>query len=220
MHRSIEQVLRDHPHPYLTDIELRSLLDGTPNSRYGKVKRMLAQGKLLHVRRGLYCITKEIGYTKLPHSFALAQYIYGPSFISLESALSYHGLIPEAVYTTTSACGRRSKEFDTPLGIFSFQQVPLQNLYTQVLRVDENGNQFFIAKPWRAICDYVYCYRKGWQGIDPLINSLRIEPEDLPELHDEECQLLVEYYQRDRVRRFLKGVQADWRVLKESGQIL
>src|SRR5438270_12510241 len=125
MAKILERALQNYPRPYLTDIELERLLGGTPDSRYGKVKRMLVQGKLLHIRRGLYCITRELGYLQKPSLLEMAQYIYGPSFISLESALSYHNLIPEAVYTTTSVTSKRSKEFKTPLGYFSYRQVPL-----------------------------------------------------------------------------------------------
>ncbi len=205
----LDRILQHYPHPYLTDAELETLLDGTVDSRYGKVKRMLAQGKLLHIRRGLYCLTKEMGYLKKPHSFELAQYIDGPSYISLESALNYHHLIPEAVYTTTSAMGKRSKEFATPLGIFSYRPVPLEELYTEVELIEENGYKFFMAKPWKAICDYVFCYKKDWISLEPLLNNLRINMENLPALRKEEIQLLDEYYHHARVNRFLKGVQRD-----------
>src|SRR5579863_1173434 len=100
---SLERTLQGYPRPYLTDAELEALLEGTPDSRYGKVKRLLAQGKLLHIRRGLYCLTDMLGYLIKPHPFELAQYIYGPSYISFESALSFYQLIPETVYTVTSA---------------------------------------------------------------------------------------------------------------------
>jgi hypothetical protein len=209
MTNSLERKLRNYPHPYLTDSEVENLIDGTRDSRYSKVKRMLAQGKLLHIKRGLYCITDEIGYFKKPHPFELAQYIYGPSFISLESALSYHNLIPEAVYTTTSATGKRFKEIKTPLGHFSYQQVPLKDLYTEVALIKDNENTFFMAKPWRAICDYIYCHRKNWYSLDPLIKSLRINVENLPHLRHEEIQLLDEYYHQNRMSRFLKNIQKE-----------
>lgn len=209
MVKLLERMLQNHPRPYLTDAELETLLDSSPDSRYGKVKRMLAQGKLLHIRRGLYCITKEIGYVKKPHPFELAQYIYGPSYISLESALSYHNLIPEAVYTTTSASGKRSKEFATPLGRFSYRQLPLKDLFTEVELIEENEYKFFMAKPWKAICDYVFCYKKDWINLEPLVNNLRINLENLPALRDEEIQVLDEYYHHSRVNRFLKNIQRD-----------
>jgi predicted transcriptional regulator of viral defense system len=212
---TLERVLRNYPHPYVTDSELENLLDGTANSRYSKVKRMVAQGKLLHIRRGLYCITNEIGHIKKPHPYELAQYIYGPSFVSLESALSYHHLIPEAVYTTTSVTGKRSKEFKTPLGIFSYRRVPLENLYTEVLLIKENEYKFYMAKPWRAICDYLYCYRQDWNSLDPFIKSLRINLENLPDLHLEEIQLLDEYYHQSRMSQFLKRIQKEWNPLEK-----
>lgn len=212
---SLEQMLLKYPRPFLTNIELESLFGGTPDRRYSKVKRMLAQNKLLHIRRGLYCLTKELGYFKKPNSFELAQYIYGPSFISLESALSYHHLIPETVYTTTSVTSKRSKSFETPLGIFSYRQVPLEELYTEVMLIKENEQQFFIAKPWRAICDYIFCYRLNWNSLDPIINSLRIEINNLPVLRIEEIQLLDEYYHHSRISRFLKGIRTDLKSINE-----
>src|SRR5580692_8559792 len=135
------KTLQTYPRPYLSDADLEVLLDGTPDSRYGKIKRLLAQGKLLHVRRGLYCLTEELGYLTKPHSLELAQHIYGPSYISLESALSFHRLIPEAVYTVTSATAKRSKEFRTPLGVFSYLRLPLESFYVEVELIKENGRQ-------------------------------------------------------------------------------
>lgn len=219
--RSLELTLQHHPRPYLTEVELDILLKGTRDSRYGKVKRLLAQGKLIRIRRGLYSPTEAMGCFKKPHSFELAQYIYGPSCISLESALSYHRLIPEAVYTITSVVGKRSKEFNTPLGVFSYCQLPLHDLYTEVERIHEKEHTFYLAKPWRAVCDYVYYYRKDWDSFSPLLNSLRMNIENLPILQREEMQLLEDYYQHHRLSRFLKGIQKDnyYRAMKRGGGV-
>jgi hypothetical protein len=202
--KSLEQFLRALPRPFFTDGELQSLLDSSPDSRYGKVKRLLAKGKLLNVKRGLYCLT-DMGVK--PHPYELAQYICGPSYISLESALNYHQLIPEAVYTVTSATGSRSRQFNTPLGVFSYLHLPLENLYTEVELINENGRKFFMAKPWKAICDYVYCYKKNWDSLHPLSESLRINLDDLPLLRNEEMQMLDEYYHQKRLSRFLNAIR-------------
>lgn len=202
-----DRMLQRFPRPYITHAEMEALLGGTPDSRYGKIKRLLAQGKLLHIRRGLYCLTDQVGYLTRPHPFELAQYIYGPSYISLESALSYHQLIPETVYTVTSVTGGRTKDFKTPLGLFSYLHCPLENLYTEVTLVKENGYQFFMAKPWKAICDYVYCYKKNEHSLKTLLESLRINQEDLPLLRREGVQLLEEYYHHTRITRFLKTME-------------
>lgn len=203
----LEHKLRQLPRPFLTDIELGAILGGTAASQYGKIKRLLAQGTLIHLRRGLYALNKDLGHIKDHHPFEIAQFIYGPSYISLESALSYHGLIPEAVYTTTSVCIKRSKNFNTPLGNFSFQSMPITEFYTQVAHINENGYQFLIAEPWKAICDYVYCYKKDWHNLSPLYDSLRIELENLPILKDNEAQALDDYYHHKRLHRFIKGIK-------------
>ena len=196
---------------YLTDNELATLLDGTANSRYGKVKRLLADGKLIRIRRGLYWVPSTTGSPEKPHPFELAQCIYYPSYISLESALSFHGLIPEAVYVITSVCTKRSKTFHTPLGHFSYQHLPPENFYIEVELVKKDQFQFLIAKPWKAICDYIYCYKKEWDSVDPLLQSLRISREDLPALRFEEIELLMEYYHQNRVVKFLKSIQREFK---------
>lgn len=202
MKKDIEKLLRQHPQPYLTDLELATYLGGTPDSRYGKVKRLLSRKVLLHIRRGLYFIVNKDEL----HPFVLAQRIYGPSYISLESALSYHQLIPEAVYTHTSVTSRRSKQFETPLGIFSYQHLPLKPLFIEVELVKKNGHTFFIAKPWKAILDYVYCHKKEWNSLGSMLADLRMNVKDLAVLSKQDIELFDEYYHHSRINRFLKAV--------------
>lgn len=85
----------------------------------------MQKGVLVKIRRGLYTI--NLPFKEPPDTFELAEIIYGPSYISMESALSYHGWIPEAVYTITSATTRRKKLFKTPLGVFAFFNFPVNN---------------------------------------------------------------------------------------------
>lgn len=197
------QVLKN-PTQLLSYTELPSILGNTADSRYSKLKRWVNQGTLLRMRRGLYYVVNNLG--DKPHPFEIAQYIYGPSYISFESALSYHQLIPEAVYTTTSACVRRSKMFHTPLGAFSYLHLPLENFYFDVQLIEQNNRRFFVANPWKAICDYVYFYKKEWHDTQPLSQSLRIDLDELPPLTEEHKETLNEYYQQKRIQRFLKGI--------------
>lgn len=193
------------PRKFITDTEIDQLISGTADSRYGKVKRYLAQGKLLRIRRGLYCINNNL-VSATPNLFELAQYIYGQSYISFESALSYHGLIPERVYTTTSATSKRSKEFKTPLGVFSYIHLPSDNLYVHVELLELNNSKFFMATPWKAICDYIFYYKKDWKGLRPLEESLRVSVEELPMLSEADVRVLGEYYKSKRIKLFLEEV--------------
>ena len=157
---NLERTLRRQQKSFYTDTELRALLLGTLHSKKAIIKRAVQQHLLIRLKRGLYCVNSEISRKKL-HSFELAQFIYGPSCISLESVLSYHGLIPEAVYTTTSVTIKCSKSFKTPLGIYDFHKVPTENFLIHVNRIEINHSLYFMASPWRALLDFIYCYKKN-----------------------------------------------------------
>ncbi len=211
MTSQLEQKLRNYPKLYITDSELPALLEGSSDdSRHGQVKRALAKGVLLRIRRGLYAIPRGLFGRQTLHPFELALKIYGPSYISLESALSYHHLIPEAVYTITSVTPKRATKFNTPLGLFTYTHLPPENFFVEVERREEEGQLnktiFFMATPWKAITDYVFCYKKNWNSLDPLVNSLRIEPESLPVLDQNLLDNLESYYKSVRITKFLRGV--------------
>src|ERR1035437_9472555 len=133
MQRLTEIILRKVPAHILSDYELAILLEGSPHRRYGLVKRALASGELIQVRRGLYAVAPAISGRPMD-LFSLAGRIYGPSYVSLESALSDQGLIPEAVHAVTSVTAKRSAEFQTPLGVFSYTRIPHFGLFTGVER--------------------------------------------------------------------------------------
>jgi predicted transcriptional regulator of viral defense system len=210
MDNLLKNTLREYPFNTITDVDLELLMDGTPHSRYSKVKRLIKQGKLLHIRRGLYCLTESLGHPEKPHQFELAQRIYAPSYISFESALSYHQLIPERVYTVTSACTKRSKEFNTPVGIFSYLHLPAENFYIEVELISDENYRFFMAKPWKAICDYVYCNKQEWRELSALLESLRIDKTSLPIIKYDEIQLLRDYYQSKKMTKFFKSIQREF----------
>ncbi len=210
MPKLFEKTLNNFPYNVITDIDLELLFDGTPHSRYSKVKRLIKQEKLLHIKRGLYVLTEALGHREKPHPFELAQRIYPPSYISFESALSYHQLIPERVHTVTSATTKRSKEFKTPLGLFSYSKLPAENLYLDVELITENNYRFFMAKPWKAICDYVYCNKQEWYELTSLLENLRIEKTSLPMIKYDEAEELNDYYQSKKLTRFIKNIKKEF----------
>jgi predicted transcriptional regulator of viral defense system len=183
--------------------EVAVAINGSANRRNGLIKRAIANGEILNIRRGLYCLAPE--YQKTPVStFSLAQKIYGPSYISLESALSFHHWIPEAVYTCTCACLLKSKEFATPLGNFSFTRIPQKLFFESVERfVDDSGNVSLMASPAKALADYVYVHKPPWKTIRGAAESLRIESEDLFNVKKQELQALLKIYKNRQVKEFL-----------------
>ena len=191
--------------PVFTQADVAVAIERTDFSRHGLIKRAIASGEILNVRRGLYCLAEP--YQKRPvRVYSISQHVYGPSYVSLESALSLHGWIPEAVYGCTCVSFNNAKEFDTPLGLFSYKRAAQKTFYTGVERcVDEHGNVFFMASPAKALADYVYVRRLTWPDVDGAIDSLRIEPEEFTSTQPGELSELVSNYGSRRVKRFLNG---------------
>ncbi len=203
------KVFEELPRSDFTMEDVIALFPVNGQRRYGLVKRAIASGEVIHIRRGLYCLAPQYRKRKV-NLYSLAQRINGPSYISLESALSWYGWIPEAVYTLTSVSLNRSRDFDTPLAFFSYTRVPQKVFYTSVQRItDDDDNSFLMATPLKALADYVYVNKKDWAGAKPVTESMRIDREELGSITDGEIQLLISNYNSRRVKKFLKGLERD-----------
>lgn len=175
----------------------------------GLLKRAVQGGEVWRIVRGLYVLSDRFRKNKL-NSFELAQRISGPSYVSLESALSYHGWIPEAVHAVTSVGMRRSFAVDSPLGRFTFTRVPQRLLFAGVRRVVVSGEgAFFLATPLKALADLVYAQNHTWDSVAPLIESLRVDEASLAEVPNETFDEVLEAYKPGRVQRFLAGIRKE-----------
>ena len=207
MLKLIDQILDQIPRDMLTDTELVALIPGSAAARYNQTKRALAKKELIQIRRGLYYLAKRYQRHGV-NLYELAQGIYGPSYVSFESALSFHGLIPEAIYGVDSASAKRSRVFKTPFGVFTYTQIPPRVFPEGVERIERDGHVFLLATPLKALADYVYVRRLNWAGVAPLVESLRIEREQL-KFQARELEILAGTYASARVSRFLKGLKKD-----------
>ena len=105
---------------------------------------------------------------------------------------------------------KKAKEFSTPLGVFSYNRIPQKLFYAGVERLaDEAGNIFLMAKPIKALSDYVYVHKKDWMGLKPVVESLRVEEEELASITVSEFNSLIENHVSRRVQKFLKGLKKD-----------
>lgn len=202
MKQQLENLLFTWPNQCIRDVDLITLLRCSENARYSLIKRALKNKQLTLLKRGLYLIEKP--YRKLhPNLFEAAQLFYGPSYISLESALSYHQWIPEAVYTINSATVKRSNHFKTPFGNFNFLTIPTNSFYLGVDRIVEGDSTYLMAHPWKALADYIYIYNPKWNTLLDAMADLRIEPENLKSAYPKILTLLATHYPNKRVRKIL-----------------
>ena len=186
-------------------------LGGTRNSVRCKVMRAIDAGDILPIRRGLYCLTKRHHPVGVSRNL-LANLIYGPSYISMETALTFHGWIPEAVHSVSSISLDRARSFETPFGYFDYVQVRQTPLLAGVERIvddqPERGS-FYMAKPLKALADYVASHGLDWTGAVPLVESLRIDEDNLETLRKRDFDELDGVYKSARARKFLSGLRKE-----------
>ncbi len=175
----------------------------------GLLKRAVNNQDIVRFRRGLYGLSPRFTREKV-HPFVLAQYMDGPSYISLESALSHYGWIPEAVYTVTSVSMNRSKSFDTPAGLYSFTRIQQKTFFAGVRSGEAaQGWTFMLASPLKALVDYSYVHHTKWQSLKLLQDSLRIEDDELQKLTSKDFDELDDAYPQRRVREFMDGLRKE-----------
>lgn len=118
-----------------------------------KISEWLADQSLIAIKRGLYVCNPS--RTHNPLSLPLiANQLYGPSYVSLDYALSHYGLIPEAVHQITSVTTRRAKTYDTPLGRFSYERLALRVYPLGIVSTrNEAGHYYLMASREKALCD-------------------------------------------------------------------
>jgi hypothetical protein len=174
------------------------------------VHRAVKKGEVLRLKPGFYCLSSEFRHSE-PHPFVVAGVLHSPSHISLESALSHHGLIPEAVFGVSSVTTMRSRSFRTPLGEFTFRRVPARHPRSgvQLVRLDRSG-WAFVAFPERALADMIYLRKNvRWKndGLGFLTHSLRIDEESFHAFQVERLDEVREGLTNRRVGNYLGGLR-------------
>jgi len=82
------------------------------------------KGYILKIRKRWYCFNYDDVSKNV--AWLAANLIYQLSYISLQTALSFYGLIPEAIYTVTSVSTKKTNYFETPVGTFSYNKIKSQ----------------------------------------------------------------------------------------------
>ncbi len=128
---------------------------GNYKSPKDKISKMEKDGELIRLKKGLFVFSPEYSKQVLSKEL-IANHLYGPSYVSAESALSHYSLIPERVYLTKSVCAKRSKKFITGLGTFEYYRVPETYFPIGIKNeIVDNDYAFLIATPEKALADII-----------------------------------------------------------------
>lgn len=117
-----------------------------------QLTRWVKKGYLLKIKNGIYIFKRD--YEKIKGE-EIAATLYQPSYLSLESALSAYGFIPEIVYSYVSVTGKTNRIFDNKFGHFIYRHLKTE-LFWGYREVRTDTGRHLIAEPEKAILDYLY----------------------------------------------------------------
>lgn len=133
--------------------------------------RWTKKGLLLRLRAGYYTFPEYL------HQPGFAQYvagrIYRPSYISLHSALSFYGIIPESVVQITSVSSLKTAAFKNAFGDFSYRNVKEELMFGYEPKTTADGRTFLLATPEKALLDLLYLY--PFYNDDVAMEDLRLD---------------------------------------------
>ena len=125
---------------------------------FGVAKKATSMFILNNVKSGLFIKLRNNFYAikdSNPDYFFIANKLYQPSYVSLETVLSHYKIIPEVVYGTTSITTKAPREFRTPIGNFTYQHIKTE-VFTGYKLQEIDRYKALVAEPEKALADYLY----------------------------------------------------------------
>jgi predicted transcriptional regulator of viral defense system len=177
--------------------------DRDPSDVRRQLVRWTAAGRVLQLRRGVYALAAPWRRVE-PHPFLVANELHRPSYVSLESALAHHALIPESVPVTTSVTTGRPGFFATPLGRFRYRHLHSEAFFGYRWESVASGQEARLAGAEKALLDLVHLTAGG--AALEYLESLRLE--GLEALRPDELLDLARRWNRPKIMRAAQRILA------------
>jgi hypothetical protein len=198
------KLYNEHP---LTSILLLDILQDYKRP-YDKINDLVKKESLIQLRKGLYIAGKDVKFIN-PEPFLISNHLYNPSYVSIESAFSFWGMIPEKVYEICNCTTKNTKVFKTSIGNFSYIKLPLPYYSLGIEKVRLTNKQtILIASPEKALCDKIITtagilFRSKKEVIEYLFEDLRMELDTLKDLNHLEITNWLPYCPKKKSIEFL-----------------
>lgn len=208
--KEFKSLVRDYP---VIDSKVFDLLSMRPEILRNQITDWIKKGYLIKLKKGLY-VFDEAERQKKVSKFFLANQIYTPSYVSLESALSFYGFIPEAVYSITSISTKKTSSFRNSLGVFSYQSLKTSAFDYFEIKKDEFGNQFKIASPEKALLDFLYLKTREFRNLDSEIFEESFRFQNLEDIDINKLLHIANIFQQkkllDSANKLAKYIREEW----------
>jgi predicted transcriptional regulator of viral defense system len=189
------------------EVDYQTLLSFLKDYKYprNKIKIWLNSGDLIRIKKGLYIFGPNAALQTYSPQL-LANLIYGPSALSLMSALSYYGIIPEKVVIQTSITPNRDKIFETSVGTFTYKYLNIAKYSIGITQRNLDAHHtFLIASPEKALVDQLYLIDKNLSlktlnDIEHyIVDDLRCDEEELDKFDLTKLHALANVYKHPHI---------------------
>ncbi len=174
----------------------------TPAKASVYLSRNTKKGFFVRPKRGIYFLKRFP-----PSPLEIANVVYKPSYISLEMALSYHHLIPEAIYTITSITTKHSKKFKILNQIYSYHKLS-RDLFFGYRVIKIGGRSIVMAGKEKSLLDYFYFVARGQNKYNERLNLKGLDRKKLQHYSSVFFKNIQNKYIRKRFGLLLNRIQS------------
>lgn len=171
-----------------------------PQAIQRQLPRWVHSGRLTKLRRGLYAVPAP-HRTRVPDPFQVSNRLVRPSFVSMESALHYHEMVPDVPFGVTAVTTGRAGTHDTPLGSYIYHHIAPSRFWGFDEREIAPGRRVYVATAERALLDLLYLRRGSEQPA--YLRQLRLQ-----NLHRIDVAVLDGMAQRFGVAKLVRAVRS------------
>lgn len=197
----VQNFIREKSKYIFSPLDLQRYFNVTYETARKFILRGIKKGVYIKIKRGL-CFDKNFP----PTEPEIANNLYQPSYLSFEYALSYYGLIPETVYSITSATPKTTRKFTVWNSNYAYYRLK-KRAFTGYLKKEINGQMIFLAEPEKAFVDYLYFVDLGKKTVYERIA--------LKKLNWQKVVKLAKLFQRPSLLKLVKKIYDQSRRNKE-----
>ena len=193
--RNFEETIIEKGLKIFSPRDVALFFDVSPRAAQGFLSYNIKGGFIIKLKRGAYALKKN-----LPPDFLIANKLYEPSYVSLSTALSFHQLIPETVYSITSVTPKPTREFEVSGRTFSYNRIK-KEAFTGYEPLEVSGETVLVATPEKAVADFLYFVSLGKRSYNDRLKIKQVDKEKLGKA--------VELFENQRIAELLGKVFED-----------
>ncbi|MGM0381273.1 MAG: type IV toxin-antitoxin system AbiEi family antitoxin domain-containing protein [bacterium] len=186
--------------PYFELKEVLALDDNQPKTTKNQLSKWSGDDKIIRIGRGKYLLNKTFR-KQSPSVYYIANQLLRPSYVSLHTALQFHGLIPEAVFLIQSITPKHGRTRESDLGTFKYYSIKQERFwgYKKYSSTDKNipQNSFLMARPEKSLLDLFYSQAGEWP--EERISEMRFQ--NIDKIDFERLKNFTERFNSPRINR-------------------